>query len=180
MRHSKRSSSVVAYSSVIAPDVKGKVSKMYRIEASRDPQQASKKRIRRERWKTALFFLADSFTTIYAAVVVILKYDDWVVCKKPFAAWLISVVVTSFWSTIFDFSTYSLVQKKERSSQAALTGQGKFLRLGLNTACWFRTLRFPGGYCEGSESPVLYESDSGRFHACSGSLFNLHDGSCRG
>ena len=116
-----KSSSVVVYNSVIAPDVKGKVSKMYRIETTPDSQQPSKKRLVREQLKTVAFFVADISTTIYALVVLFLEYQDWEKCVKKFNLWLISVIITSTISTIFDFWSWSLLRRKKKNSQVALT-----------------------------------------------------------
>lgn len=44
---------------VVAPEIKGRVSKMYRIESLRDQENAPKWKLKRQKLKTIMFFFLD-------------------------------------------------------------------------------------------------------------------------
>ena len=106
---------------MIAPDVKGKVSKLYRIESTKDARSLPKLRIKRQQLKTVLFFLLDLTLTIFSIFTVCTHYREWEPCNKPFGLWIVTVSIVSSMSLVFDFASWVLVRRNKRNSRVALT-----------------------------------------------------------
>ena len=122
---SKNSSSTMVYNSVIAPNIKCKVSKLYRIESTKDARSTPKLRIKRQQLKTVFYFLLDAGLTAFSIYTVSTHYDNWLPCTKRFCLWIITVIIFTSLSLLFDFASWVLIRRNKLNSQAALTKQGK-------------------------------------------------------
>ncbi len=111
---SRRKASLVGsvyLQSVVAPEVKGKVSKLYRIESIRDSENAPLWKLKRQRLKTLLFFVLDFAVLGVSIYTYIAKKEDWKLCRKRFDAWIITVICGGLLSLLLNFASWASLRK---------------------------------------------------------------------
>lgn len=106
----------MVYNSVIAPNIKCKVSKLYRIESTKDARSTPKLRIKRQQLKTVFYFLLDAGLTAFSIYTVSTHYDNWLPCTKRFCLWIITVIIFTSLSLLFDFASWVLIRRNKLNS----------------------------------------------------------------
>ena len=104
---------------VVAPEVKIRLSDMYRIESTaetRDNQGASNKMLR-QKIKTVLFFIIDFALLALIIFTIIKKYALWTLCKKHFDGWIITVLIFSVLSLFVNFFNFCLLRRIQLNNE---------------------------------------------------------------
>ena len=98
---------------MLGDEVRGKMSKMYRIESTRLDEDSSTKKLLRRKIKTILFFTLDVLLLIMCILTFIFKYKDWSYCQYDFDSWIGSVVILSALSLVVDIADSIMLWKIE-------------------------------------------------------------------
>ena len=98
---------------MLGDEVRGKMSKMYRIESTRLDEDSSTKKLLRRKIKTILFLTVDILLLVMCVLTFIFKYQDWEKCRYDFDGWIGSVVIISAISLIVDIADSIVLWKIE-------------------------------------------------------------------
>ena len=121
----KRSNTSLYYTSVVEPEVKGKLSTFLRIEPGAENTPHTRWRLKQKRIKTIMYFFFDFAVLGVSLFAAIAEHDYWSVCIKKFNLWTLTVVFCGTLSLIFDIADWFLLQKIKKHRQQALSNESK-------------------------------------------------------
>ena len=104
---------------VVGPEVKNKMSTMYRIESTAETQdnQGASNKMLRQRIKTILFFLVDISLLTFTAVVFGGQYQNWKTCTKKFNLWILTVLLFVALSLFVNFFNFFLLYRMQSGKE---------------------------------------------------------------